>query len=143
MQLHKTDKDRKALAQELVGLAVFNGVDRKGIDALAGAGRVVHLPVGWAVMSENTPADSCYVLLDGTTEVRHGSEAIATLNAGALVGEAALVSHARRNATVVTITDVRALRLGYDDLAPLFAKHPTLEAAFRSEWDKKVTALPT
>ncbi|MCU1595900.1 MAG: hypothetical protein JWO12_3292 [Frankiales bacterium] len=139
MQFHKQDKDRKALAADLKALEVFDGVDAKALDALAGAGRVVHLPPGWALMTENTPADSCYVLLDGSTEVRHKSEVIATLNLGALVGEAALVEQKRRNATVITVTDVRALRLGYEDLAPLFAKYPALEAAFRAAWDKKET----
>jgi CRP-like cAMP-binding protein len=137
MKLHKQDKDRTALAGELAGLAVFTGVDQKGIEALAGSGRVVHLPKAWALISEGTPADSCYVLLGGDTEVRHGAEVVALLHAGALVGEAALVSHQRRNATVVTATEVRALRLGYDDLTPLFAQHATLEHAFRSEWDRR------
>lgn len=139
MQFHKQDKDRQALGAELKGLALFEGVDAKAVEALAGAGRVVHLPKGWALISENTPADSSYVLLDGSTEVRHGAEVVAQLNAGALVGEAAFVQQKRRNATVVTATEVRALRLGYDDLSPLFAKHPSLEAAFRSEWDKRAT----
>lgn len=141
MQLHKQDKDRTALAAELVGLALFAQVDRRAVDALAGSGRVVHLPKGWALMSEGTPADSCYVLLDGDTEVRHGSQVINELHLGALVGEAALVDHKRRNATVITTSEVRALRLGYDDLAPLFAKHPTLEQAFHGEWDKKMTSI--
>lgn len=141
MQFHKQDKDRAALAGELVGLALFEGVDRKAVDALAGSGRVVHLPKGWALMSEGTPADSCYVLLDGDTEVRHGTQVIAVLHLGALVGEAALVDQKRRNATVITASEVRALRLGYDDLAPLFAKHPSLEQAFRAEWDKKMTTV--
>lgn len=139
MQFHKQDKDRQALAADLKALEVFQGVDAKAVDALAGSGRVVHLPSGWALITENTPADSCYVLLDGSTEVRHGAQVIATLNLGALVGEAALVEHKRRNATVITVTEVRALRLGYEDLSPLFAKHPTLEAAFRAAWDKKET----
>lgn len=141
MQFHKQDKDRKALADELVGLAVFAGVDRKAVDALAGSGRVVHLPSGWALMSEGTPADSCYVLLDGDTEVRQGSQVVNQLHLGALVGEAALVDHKRRNATVITTTSVRALRLGYDDLTQLFATHASLEQAFRAEWDKKITSL--
>lgn len=141
MQLHKQDKDRQALAEELVGLAIFQGVDRKAVDALAGSGRVVHLPARWAIISENQPADSCYVLLAGATEVRHGAAVIAELHAGALVGEAALVSQQRRNATVITTGEVRALRLGYDELAPLFAKHPALEQAFRTEWDKKATSV--
>jgi CRP-like cAMP-binding protein len=143
MQLHKQDKDRRELAGELAGLEVFRGLDPKAVDALAGSGRVVHLPVGWALISENTPADSCYVLLDGDTDVRHGQEVIAQLHRGALVGEAALVSQKRRNATVVTTSEVRALRLGYEDLQDLFGKHPSLERVFRAEWDKRTTVVPS
>jgi CRP/FNR family cyclic AMP-dependent transcriptional regulator len=137
MKLHKQDKDRDALAGELVGFEVFATVEAKAISALAGSGRVVHLPKAWALISEDTPADSCYVLLDGDTEVRHGGEVLAELHAGALVGEAALVTHKRRNASVITATEVRALRLGFDDLAALFAKHPSLEQAFRAEGERR------
>lgn len=136
---HKVDKDTAALADELGALPLLGGVDRKALEALASAGRVVHLPASWALISEDTPADSCYVLLGGDTEVRHGSEVIAELHAGALVGEAALVDHRRRNATVITASEVRALRLGYEDLTAVFAKHGDLEQVFRSEWERKTT----
>lgn len=138
MPLHRQDKTTKALADELAGLGFFAGADRKAVDALAAAGRVVHLPPGWALMSKDTPADSCYVLLSGDTEVRKGTETIAQLHPGALVGEAALVSHARRNATVISISEVRALRLGYEELTALFGQHPVLEQMFRAEWDRKL-----
>jgi CRP-like cAMP-binding protein len=139
MHLHRHDNESKALADELAGLELLSGLDRKSVEALAGVGRVVHLPAGWALMSEDTPADSCYVLLGGDTEVRHGSQVIAQLHPGALIGEAALVQHRRRNATVITAGEVRALRLSYDDLAPLFARHPGVEQVFRAEWDKRAT----
>lgn len=140
MQLHRqTGKETRELAEELAALPVFSTLDRKALEALAAAGRVVHLPASWALISEDTPADSCYVLLSGDTEVRHGNDVIAELHAGALVGEAALVEHRRRNATVVTASAVRALRLGYDDIAGVFAKHPALESVFRAEWARKST----
>ena len=135
--LHKQDKETKALADELAGLAVFGTLDRRAVDALAAAGRTVHLPVHWALITESQPADSTYVLLSGEAEVRQHGAAIAHLHGGDLVGEAALVQHRTRNATVITTTEVRALRLGFDDLTALFAQHPTAEAAFRSEWDKR------
>lgn len=141
MQLHRQDKDRKALAEELAQLPVFAGLERKAVDSLAGSGRVVHLPAGWALISEDTPADSCYVLLEGDTEVRHGSEVVADLHPGALVGEAALVEHRRRTASVVTTSEVKALRLGFEDLTALFAKHASLEEAFRAEWTRKSTVV--
>jgi CRP-like cAMP-binding protein len=135
--LHRQDKTTKALADELAGLPVFSGVDRKAVAALAGSGRVVHLPAHWALVTESQPADSCYVLLSGETEVRQHGSVVATLHAGALVGEAALVEHRTRNATVVTTSEVRALRLGFDELTTLFAQHPAVEQAFRGEWDKR------
>jgi CRP-like cAMP-binding protein len=102
---------------------------------------VVHLPAHWALISEDTPADSSYILLSGDTEVRHGGEVVAVLHEGALVGEAALVLHRRRNATVVTAGEVRALRLGYEELTGLFARFPVLEQSFRAEWDKKTATV--
>jgi CRP-like cAMP-binding protein len=134
---HKQDKQTKALADELAGLPFFASVDRGLVDALAATGRVVHLPPHWALVTESQPADSVYVLLSGDTEVRQHGTVIATLQAGALVGEAALVQHKTRNATVVTTSEVRALRLGFDDVTGLFAQHPKLEELFRTEWEKR------
>ena|SRR5689334_13450345 len=135
--LRKHDKETTALVEELAALDVFRSLDRKAVEALASSGRVVHLPTQWALVTESQPADSCYVLLTGQTEVRQHGDVIATLGPGALVGEAALVQHRTRNATVITTTEVRALRLGFDDLSTLFAQHPAVEQVFRAEWDKR------
>jgi CRP/FNR family cyclic AMP-dependent transcriptional regulator len=140
MQLHKQDKELAALADELGGLTVFEGLDRKSLESVARTGRVVHLPSGWAIMSENTPADSVYVVLDGSSEVRHASEVIATVTTGELVGEAALIDHRRRNASVITTSAVRALRLGYDDLPALFGRYGDVEDVFRREWERKAAS---
>jgi CRP-like cAMP-binding protein len=131
---HKLDKDTRELADELARLKVLADLDRHVVEVLAETGRVVHLPASWALMTESQPADSCYVLLEGDAEVRHAGERIASLGAGALVGEAALVEHRTRNASVITTGPVRALRLGFDELNQLFTQHHSLEQAFRRAW---------
>jgi len=131
------DKSARALSAELGGLPVFAGLGGGVVDALVDAGRLVHLPSNWALIAENTPADSVYVLLAGTTEVRHGKDVLATLGAGALVGEAAIVASRRRNATVVSVSDVRALRVGYDELNAVFAKHPSVQQRVTAEWERR------
>ena len=75
----------------------------------------------------------------GFVKLPRKAELTAELHAGALVGEAALVDHRRRNATVITASEVRALRLGYEDLTAVFAKHGDLEQVFRTEWERKTT----
>ena len=137
---HKLSKELDALTDELGTVPAFDGLDRKSLSALAAAGRVVHLPSGWAIVSEDTPADSVYVLLEGETEVRHGSEVVATVAGGSLVGEAALIDHRRRNASVISTSPVRALRLNYDDLPAVFSRHGDVEDAFRREWERKAGA---
>lgn len=135
--LHRQDKETKALADELAALPVFSGLERKAVDALAAAGRVVHLPVHWAMISESQPGDSSYVLLTGEAEVRQHGAVVAHLTTGALIGEAALVERRTRNATVITTTEVRALRLGFEELTAVFGHHPSVEKVFRAEWDKR------
>ncbi len=135
--LHKLDKETKAVANELAALPLFATVNRGALYAIAAGGRVVHLPSGWALISESTPADSCYVLLEGDAQVRHGATVIADLHPGALVGEAGLVEHKIRNATVITVGAVRAFRVGYEQLGALFPRHADLEQVFRDEWSKR------
>lgn len=136
---HKVDKETAALADELAGLGVLEGLARPSLEALAAIGLVVHVPPSWALLSESQPADSCYVLLGGEVEVRSHGEVVADLHPGALFGEAALVEHKTRNASVITKTDVRALRLAFDDLSPLLARNPDIEVAVRAEWEKRAT----
>ena len=134
---HKLDKETVALADELAALPIFTSVDRAVIEELAQTGRVVHLPAAWALLTESQPADSAYVLLSGDTEVRQHGEPVAQLHPGALVGEAALVEHKTRNASVITVTPVRALRLGFEELTALFGRHRSLEQVFRDAWDQR------
>ena len=140
MLLHKKDAETKALVEELSALPVFAGLPSRAVEALATCGRVVHLPTAWALVTESQPADSAYVLLDGETEVRVHGEVVATLGRGALVGEAALVEHRTRNASVITTGPLRALRLGFDQATELFGKHPDVEKAFRAEWERKTAS---
>lgn len=135
--LHKKHPETAALAGELAALPVFASLPPRSVEALAGCGRVVHLPADWAILSEAQPGDCCYVLLEGSAEVRQHGERVAVLGPGALVGEAALVEHRTRNASVISATALRALRLGFEDVSVLFAKHPEIERAFRAEWEKK------
>jgi CRP-like cAMP-binding protein len=136
---HKLDKETSALADEIAELEVLRGLSRASAEALAGIGRVVHVPPAWALLSESQPADSCYLLLDGEVEVREHGDAVATLEPGAVFGEAALVEHRTRNATVITKTDVRAVRLAFDDLVPVLGTHPEIEQAFKAAWEKRST----
>jgi len=137
---HKLDKDTAALADEIGATPPFAGVDRAALVALAGVGRLLRVPADWAVLIESQPADSAYLILDGSAEVRKQGTTLVSLGVGQLVGEAALVQHRTRNASVVTTTPVRVVRFSYEDLERLFPLHPAIEQVFTAEHHRRAAS---
>lgn len=122
-------REQRELARELAAFPAFAGCLPDDLTALARVGRVTSLPAHWTFVHEGTPADACYVLLEGEAEVRiHGAHR-AVLEPGAVIGEMALLSRSLRAASVVSVTAVRALRLEYPVLAGLLASRPRLDAS--------------
>jgi len=89
----------------------------------------VTLPEGWAPISESTGADKAYIILNGTVSVRsHGTE-VARLGAGDIVGEAAILNHSLRTATIVALTPLELIHFTKDALDRLDVEMPSFHAA--------------
>ena len=82
----------------------FEHFTPKEVAKISGVGRRVHLPEGWSPIWKDTPADKAYIILDGKVSVRVDGNEIAQLGAGDIVGEAAIMGHKLRNATIVALT---------------------------------------
>lgn len=102
------------------------------VTALATVGVLVHVPRGWSIMTEMTPGDSLYILLDGEVEIRKSGEVRRTLDPGEVFGEIALVDHRLRSASVVASTDVTAVRLGASAVETLIGINPAFADTLRS-----------
>jgi CRP-like cAMP-binding protein len=122
-------REHRELARELASFPAFADCLPDDLLALARAGRVTSLPARWTFVHEGTPADACYVLLDGQAHVRMHGEERARLGPGAVLGEMALLGRRLRAASVSSATPVRALRVEYADLVALLASRPRLEAS--------------
>ena len=96
--------------------------------AIAEAAAPFTLSSQWAFLREGTPADSCYVLLDGAVGVFKGRQRVAVLGPGELVGEMAFFG-GRRRATVASTGRLRGLRLDYESLTTLVASRPEVAEA--------------
>jgi CRP/FNR family cyclic AMP-dependent transcriptional regulator len=125
-------REKRELADELSQLPSLRACSKDDLSALADAGDVVTLPDGWAFVHEGTPADAAYILLEGEANVLAGRRIIASLAAGAIIGEMAFLDGGQRHATVATHGRVKAMRLNYDKLAPLLEKSPTLKGVLRA-----------
>lgn len=126
------NREKRELADELGTLPSLAAVGDDDRVALAEAGDVVSLPDAWAFVHEGTPADAAYVLLSGEANVLMGRTIVASLTAGAIIGEMAYLDGGQRHATVSTHGRVRAMRVNYDKLTPLLEKRPALRDVLRA-----------
>ncbi len=126
------NREKRELAEELAKLPSLGSVASEDVEALAEAGDVVNLPDAWAFVHEGTPADAAYVLLSGEANVLMGRTIVASLTAGAIIGEMAYLDGGQRHATVSTHGRVRAMRVNYDKLTPLLDKRPALRDVLRA-----------
>jgi len=107
----------------------FSMFSPKEIAVISASGTRVHLPEGWSPIWEDTPADKAYVILDGTVSVRRDGQEIAQLGPGDIVGEAAILNHSLRTASIVALTPLELIHLSAEALQRLAVEMPAFGAA--------------
>lgn len=107
------------------------------IAKISATGTKVTLPQGWSPISENTAADKAYVILEGEVSVRHHGEEVARLGAGDIVGEAALLEHSLRKASVVALTPLQLIHFTDAQLQQLSVEMPAFAEALDRVWRER------
>jgi CRP/FNR family cyclic AMP-dependent transcriptional regulator len=99
------------------------------IARISAAGTRVRVPEGWSPIWEKTPADKAYIVLDGTVSVRQRGDEIAQLGPGDIVGEAAIVNHSLRTASIVALTPLEMIHFTDDAVRRLCDELPSFKEA--------------
>lgn len=95
-------------------------------------GRHVHLPADWSLISEKTPADKAYLIVDGEVSVRRGGREIARLGPGDVIGEVSIVEHKLRTASVVSLTPLEVIHFTRESVEELIEQVPSFGEAIRA-----------
>lgn len=72
------------------------------------------IPAGQVLFREGDPGSFMYVLMSGTAEIIVHDRVMETAEAGAIVGEMAIIENRARSATVVAKTDCKFLPIERD-----------------------------
>lgn len=131
---------QKADPEVVEALSEHSSFDKDLIKRLATVGTAVNIPEGWSIIMETTPADSAYIVLAGTVEIRKAGQVIAHLGAGDVFGEIALVNHSLRNASVVAASPIRALRLGEEAISSLLEHDHAFADTLRAYAQSRIAA---
>jgi CRP/FNR family cyclic AMP-dependent transcriptional regulator len=127
-----TRSDARAVVAALQSQPVFAECGRRDLQDLAEHAERSSVPAQWPLIHQQTPADACYVILDGEASVTVGGEQVATISAGAVVGETGVAGHRLRNASVTSITPLDLLHIDATDFIGLIERRPALKAALLS-----------
>jgi CRP-like cAMP-binding protein len=99
----------RSIKQELRELPLFADTSRSELTLIGQLLTRLSLPAGKTLVREGARGNEFMIIVEGTADVKQDGRLIATLGAGDLVGEMALVDNiggGRRNATVTAATDL-------------------------------------
>ena len=105
-------------------MSFFSAFTPQEIAKISSAGTRVTLPEGWAPISERTGADKAYIILSGTVSVRQHGKEIAQVGEGVIVGEAAILNHSLRSASIVALTPLELIHFTPEQLNRLSVEMP-------------------
>jgi CRP/FNR family cyclic AMP-dependent transcriptional regulator len=97
----------------------------------------------WPLIREQTVSDACYILLTGEAAVYVGSDKIATVKSGEVIGESALRRGKLRGATVTTTGRAEVLHIDRDDLDRLLDDVPALRGLIEDTIARRVPGAAT
>jgi CRP-like cAMP-binding protein len=127
-----TRSDARQIVALLKAQPVFAACKTSDLEDLASHSNHTSIPANWPLIHQETPADACYVILSGDADVLVKGEKVASITAGAVVGEAGLAGHKLRNASVTSKTPLDLLHIDASQFGPLIERRPALKAAFLS-----------
>lgn len=117
---------------------ILDSLDPRDAERVRAAGTALTLPQGWSPIAESTPADKAYLITEGEVSVRRGGSEVARLGAGNIVGEAAIVNHTLRSASVVALTPLKVVHFTSDQLERVAAEVPAFGDALRAAASERI-----
>jgi CRP/FNR family cyclic AMP-dependent transcriptional regulator len=127
--------------ERLMHLPLFGELDHHDLSQIASRVDEVEIPQGALLIEQGTVPYDVFVLVEGTVEVTRDGESVATLGAGDVVGEIALLNPQRRTASVRATSPVRAVVLRTDDLEILADDMPEVMRQLRGIAERRLREL--
>jgi CRP-like cAMP-binding protein len=113
---------------KLRSVSLFSGLSPREVKRIASVTDEVVLPSGTTLISEGSFSYEFLVIASGSAEVRREDELLATLGPGDFAGEVGVMRDARRNASVVAVSELTAIVMTARDLRQIAQEMPSVGA---------------
>lgn len=121
-----------------MAVSFFDAFTPQEVARISAAGTHVRVPEGWSPIWERTTADKAYILLDGTVSVRKKGAEVAQLGSGEIVGEAAIINHSLRTASIVALTPLQLIHFTSEAVRTLCDEMPSFAGALKAAADARL-----
>jgi CRP-like cAMP-binding protein len=118
-------------------LPLFGELDAHDLAHVARWIEEVRAVPGELLIEQDAMPYELFIIEQGSVDVVRDGEPLATLGAGDVVGEIALMAQRRRMASVIARSDVRALALSVDALQEITDEMPELGGELRNLMDRR------
>lgn len=125
----------------LAGVPLFEGLSKRELEAVVGAGKEVDVREGKQIVEEGQTGLGFHLILEGTVRVMVGGEDRAQLGQGEYFGEMSLIDGGPRSATVVAETPVRTLSLASWAFLPILDDHPSISRKLLVELSRRLRSV--
>ncbi len=109
----------------LSDVAFFAGFTEEQLVEVAELGERLEADAGVEITDQGRMGDACFVIVEGTANVLMNGEYVASVNAGSMVGEMALLEHRPRTASVVAETPMVLVSFGVEQFRALLDRNPS------------------
>ena len=133
------DTPEKLMTKRVIDALAAN-FNQHELVQLSRLGTAVDIAAGTTLTTEGTLGQQALIMIDGTASVLRDGKKIATISAGEVIGEIALLTGEPRTATVVADTDATVYALSPRDFASLLANCPRLAKSVAAVAVRRLTA---
>ena len=116
----------KQTLEHLKNVSLFAGCSKKDLEKIARSGDEIRTPAGTVLVDQGQTGREAFVILEGSATVKRNGKKVATLGAGNVVGELALLDHGPRTASVMCDTDCQLLVISQRHFTAVLDEVPTL-----------------
>lgn len=128
--------------QELLqSISIFSACGSRDLAELGQLLDEVDIPDGKVITREGDTAREMFIIASGTARVEKDGRALAELGPGGVIGEMALISEGRRNATVTADGPVKAFVAGHREFHSLMDRYPDFRLRVLEGLAKKIRML--
>lgn len=110
---------------DLRQVALFAGLSDDELDGVARLAKRREIAAGEVLIDQGRVGDSFYLISEGRALVYIGEQYVTSVGPTSAVGEAALIEHRPRNASVVAESDMVVAEFGVDEFNRMLEWYPT------------------